>query len=241
MKIIDLIKEKKADNMNKKAPTIAFLGDSVTQGCFEVYQKTDGGIETVYDKNCAYHNYFAQAMSVLYPSVPINIINAGISGDIAPHAYERLETDVLSKSPDLVIVCFGLNDSSLGKERVGEYTEALEKIFTRLQENEIDVIFMTPNMMNTEVSCHIESEFFRDIAKNIANTQNDGTMDLYMDEARKVCEKHGVILCDCYEKWQTMRRCGVDTTELLSNKLNHPTREMNWLFAVSLIETIMKG
>lgn len=29
--------------MNKKAPTIAFLGDSVTQGCFEVYKK-DGKI-----------------------------------------------------------------------------------------------------------------------------------------------------------------------------------------------------
>ena len=35
-----------------------------------------------------------------------------------------------------------------------------------------------------------------------------------------------------------MYECGVDVTELLSNKINHPTREMNWLFAYSLVETM---
>ena len=34
---------------------------------------------------------------------------------------------------------------------------------------------------------------------------------------------------------------GVDVTELLANKINHPTREMNWLFAVSLVDTMLRG
>jgi hypothetical protein len=37
-----------------------------------------------------------------------------------------------------------------------------------------------------------------------------------------------------------MAQNGVDTTELLSNKINHPIREMNWLFAYSLVEEMMK-
>ena len=31
---------------------------------------------------------------------------------------------------------------------------------------------------------------------------------------------------------------GVDITDLLSNYLNHPTRELHWLFAYSLVHTM---
>lgn len=39
MKIMNRIHEKANDNANKPGVTIAFLGDSVTQGCFELYKK----------------------------------------------------------------------------------------------------------------------------------------------------------------------------------------------------------
>ena len=57
MKIMNRIHEKANDNANKPGVTIAFLGDSVTQGCFELYKKSDGSIETVFDKTYAYHTY----------------------------------------------------------------------------------------------------------------------------------------------------------------------------------------
>ena len=47
-----------------------------------------------------------------------------------------------------------------------------------------------------------------------------------------------VPVCDCYALWKQLEAGGVDTTELLSNKINHPTREMNRLFAYELIKTI---
>ena len=37
-----------------------------------------------------------------------------------------------------------------------------------------------------------------------------------------------------------LRAAGVDTTALLSNHINHPTREMHDLFAISLLETIFE-
>ena len=57
MKIMNRIHEKANEKANKPGVTIAFLGDSVTQGCFELYKKSDGSIETVFDKTNAYHTY----------------------------------------------------------------------------------------------------------------------------------------------------------------------------------------
>ena len=69
MKIVKKISEKAKDRFGKKIPTIAFLGDSVTQGCFEIYKINETSIETVFDKNCAYHNYVEKILSVIYPDV----------------------------------------------------------------------------------------------------------------------------------------------------------------------------
>ena len=78
MEILKKMAQKTRNNAGCEGVTIAFLGDSVTQGCFEIYKKNDGSIETIFDKRNAYSQAFADMLSVLYPSVPVNIINAGI-------------------------------------------------------------------------------------------------------------------------------------------------------------------
>ena len=240
MKIIEKIAAKGRDRQGRPTPTIAFLGDSVTQGCFEVYYKNDGNLEAVFDKSHAYHKYLYDILTVLFPEAPVNIINAGISGDNAPRGAERLERDVLSHHPDLTVVCFGLNDCGKEWEGIPRYTAALRDIFTRLKAAGSEVIFMTPNMMNTEVSCHTPGEDLRKFAGKIAERQNAGVLDAYVDAAKKVAEELEIPVCDVYAKWKRMAALGVDTTDLLSNYINHPTREMNRLFAYSLIETMMR-
>ena len=42
--------------------------------------------------------------------VPVNVINAGIGGITAVDSLKRIDRHVLAHNPDLVIVCFGLND-----------------------------------------------------------------------------------------------------------------------------------
>lgn len=239
MEIMNKIREKAADNHGKGGVTIAFLGDSVTQGCFEVTEKRSEGLNVVFDKESTYHGYLDRIFSMLFPNVPINIINAGISGGSAPHGLERLERDVLRFQPDLTVVCFGLNDCGGGEEGLPKYCDALEEIFRKLKEAGSEVIFMTPNMMNTYVSEDTTSKLLSQIAESTAKRQNEGVFDIYIDAAVAVCEKHGVKVCDCYSKWKRLAANGVDTTSLLSNRINHPTREMNWLFAVSLLDTIL--
>ena len=239
MQIAEKLAKKAKDNRQEAPVTIAFYGDSVTQGCFELYKVGEAGHQTIFDKTSVYHAKITQILSVLYPTVPVNIINAGISGNGAKGALKRLERDVLKFHPDLTVVCFGLNDSGGGLEGLQDYKDSLEQIFSQLEDVGSEIIFMTPNMMATEVSCHVTDPHFIAIAEDACKRQNEGLMDQYMQAAKEVCAQHGVRVCDCYEKWKALAASGVDVTELLANKINHPTREMHWLFAYSLVETML--
>lgn len=241
MKIIEKIAKKAKDYEKADIPVIAFLGDSVTQGCFEIYKTGEKSLETVFDAECAYHNYLAKILRMLYPSAPVTIINAGISGGNACGGFERLKKDVLKFSPDLVVVCFGLNDSTNGIEGIEKYRNALKNIFNELKASGCEVIFMTANMNNTYVSHKIDDEFISSIAKMTMEIENNDILKKYFEAAKEVAEECGVVVCDVYSKWRTLAANGVDTTALLANDINHPTREMNKLFAYSLIETMFEN
>lgn len=238
MKIIEKMTEKAQDHFHHEGVTIAFLGDSVTQGCFEIYKKENNEIETVFDKRYSYEMRVFDILCTLYPNVTVNIINAGIGGDRSTRGLERLERDVLRHEPDLTVVCYGLNDCSTKPESIERYTTALRGIFEKVLSSGSELIFMTPNMMNTRVSPHLSDPDFIRLAENTAKTQNEGLFDAHIDAARALCRDMNVPLCDCYAIWKELAESGVDTTELLSNKINHPTREMNKLFAYELVKTM---
>lgn len=239
MKIIELLKNKQSNLVQNKPITIAFLGDSVTQGCFECYLTSPTTLETVFDYKSAYSTRIREILNILYPNVQINIINSGISGDAAPVGASRLDRDILSYNPDLVIVSYGLNDSCQGLQNIGKYQTALEEIFSKLQEKNIDTIFLTQNYMNTKTSPHLKDKLFLDCAANFANIQNNGVLKEYFIAARTTCEKYGVKVCDLYPVWEKLNEIGVDVTELLSNKFNHPIREFHYYMAIKLIETML--
>ena len=222
MKILEKLLAKRKDIYGAPGVTIAFLGDSVTQGCFEVYKTDSDSIETVFDPVNAYSMKLRELLAVLYPNVQVNIINSGISGDSAANGAIRLERDILRYQPDLVVVSYGLNDSTLGRGRISEYTDALAMIFERLKAADIECIFLTENMMNTYVSSHIQDENLRKTAQAFADIENSGTLSAFFQAAKKVAVEYNVPVCDCYARWRRMFESGVDTTELLANHLNHP-------------------
>ena len=240
MKIIEKMKAKAKDNFNREGVTIAFLGDSVTQGCFEIYKTEDDRIETVFDKKASYEMGVFDILCTLFPSVTVNIINAGISGDCAPRGLRRVEKDVLRHEPDLVLVCYGLNDCSLAENSIQKYTDSLRQIFEKIKESGSELIFMTPNMMNTYVSAALKDPDFVKVAEESATKQNSGRFDAHIDAARELCRQMEVPVCDCYAIWKKLAASGVDTTALLSNKINHPTREMNKMFAYEIVKTMFE-
>ena len=240
MKIIEKIQQKCNAFRANEGITIACLGDSVTQGCFELTVDPSGNVNTRFDQAHTYHAYLQQMLASLYPAVPFNVINAGLSGGNAPEGAARLDRDVLSHNPDLVIVCFALNDSCSGPDGLETYAAAIDDILGRLKAAGCEVILMTPNMMNTRIDPSITYPGYLEIARCTMKTQNEGYLDAYLARAKEIAAAHGVPVCDCYAKWKALAAAGVDTTALLSNLINHPTREMNKLFAVSLMETIFQ-
>lgn len=207
---------------------IVFLGDSVTHGFFE-----DG----VLDYDAVYHARLAKKLREGNVFLPVNIINAGMGGTTAKFALGRLERDVLCYHPDLVVVCFGLND--VGGDKA-DYTGALEEIFSALNARGIDAIFMTPNMLNTRVDVENTQPGLLDFARLTCSWQTSGRMDEYIDAARACAAAHNIPVCDCYARWKAMAADGTDTTALLVNRINHPTRELHALFAGELYSMIME-
>lgn len=217
--------------MAEKEVTVAFLGDSVTEGCFELVRKENGAIDIVRDAGAAYPSLLKQKLEAEIPGLNVNIVNAGRSGDSSADGLARVSKDVVSASPDLVVVCFGLNDACRRKPE--EYAKNMDGIFTVLRKADIPVIFMTPNRMNA----YVHKEEFPELmmtAEDCRDCQTGGDMDVLIRRGTETAQKHGIPVCDCYSVWNRMEESGTDTTALLCNHINHPSRQFHRLFAEML-------
>lgn len=206
--------------------TIVAFGDSVTHGAV-------AGGEINYET--VYWNRLRVMLNGVRNYVPVNVINAGIGGITAKGSLERIESQVLKHEPDLVIVCFGLNDVNGSLEG---YLSSLRTIFEKCLASGAEVIFLTPNMLNTYVAEGTEARYLEYAAKT-AQMQNEGRMDLYISSAVRLAEELGIPVADAYAEWKRLSETE-DTTLLLANRINHPTKEMHALFAEKLFEIVMR-
>ena len=237
-KVLEKLIARNRDNSGSPPATIACLGDSVTQGCFELFLTGEEKFDAVRMPQYSYCTKLGELLRSVFPDAQLNMINAGISGDYTSRGLERLDRDVLRFSPDLVTVCFGLNDCSIGKSFIDTYSRNLGEIFDCCLASGADVIFLTPNCMNTRVM-YEPCEVFRNIAKKTCEIQNAGGLADFLDAAKRECVKRNIEVCDCYAIWDRMAKAGVDVTSLLSNGINHPTPEMHQIFAYELFRMIM--
>lgn len=81
---------------------IVFLGDSITEGGRDRSDPASLGSE--------YVELFYNKLRNLYEDIPFVVRNRGVSGDCVADMRARLETDVLSEKPDIVVVLAGVND-----------------------------------------------------------------------------------------------------------------------------------
>ena len=203
---------------------IVIFGDSISQGCLVRH----------IDYDSVYWNRLRKKLNAIRDFVPVNMICSAISGITATESVPRLEKQVLCHEPDAVIVCFGLNDVNGPLEA---YLRSLRIIFKRCTKAGAEVIFMTPNMMNTYVADDTPAKYL-EYAHKSAEMQNNGKMDLYISEAIKLATEMGITVCDCYSKWKELAKTQ-DVTMLLANRINHPNEEMHSIFAESLYEILI--
>lgn len=228
MKITEKIKMD-MEGLIKNGPiTIVAFGDSITHGSL--------GFNDANNYESVYWNRLRKKINNYSSGIPVNVINAGIGGTSAKWSIERTDAQVLSHNPDLVIVCFGLNDVNGTLE---DYIDSLGIIFDKCNKNGTETIFLSPNMLNTYVTKRIKTTDFAGYAAKTAEMQNSGRMDKYIYAACDKARSMNVAVCDCYSKWKELSKI-MDTTKLLANDINHPIKEMHELFAVELFKCIFK-
>ncbi len=223
MRIKDKINMNRDQLMENGPIIIGVLGDSVSHGAV-------AGGKMAHDT--VYHNRLCQKILAVRDYVPVTVINSGVGGTCADDAIPRLYK-LLAHKPDLMIVCFGLNDVN---RELDVFLPALKTIFEESIAAGAETVFMTPNMLNTYVSDEV-AEGLKEYAAITADIQNSGKMDMYMQKACEVARESGAKVCDCYSMWKELAKTQ-DTTKMLANRINHPTREMHELFADALFKCI---
>lgn len=158
-------------NTYMKKKKVVFFGDSITQA-----GANPGGyirlMDSLLQQQGQDNNY--------------ELVGAGIGGDKIYDLYLRMEQDVLSKNPDIVVIYVGVNDvwhkSSNGTgtdfPKFGRFYEAVVK---KLQAAGIKVIVCTPAVIG-ERTDHSNSQ--------------DGDLNFYSNWIRSYTQKNNIPLID---------------------------------------------
>lgn len=241
MRILEKLRARTADAGKVSPALIACIGDSVTHGCFEVFIDHRGDIAPVYEPDSAYPARLKRRLDSLYPAAAVSILNAGVSGETAAMGASRLERDVLMHNPDLVVIAFGLNDAMDADSQLNlvRYRAALNEMLAAIRASGAECIVMTCSHMCTYIPSSVCAAQLREIAAHAVKVQTSGTLGAYMRVARAVALQHGAALADAYAFWEALAQNGVDTTALLSNGINHPTREAHDIFVAELLRTML--
>ncbi len=155
--------------------TIVCFGDSLTEGTY--YWETNG--------YPVYSDYLADAFS------GSTVINAGARGDSTYNAILRYEKDVIAKNPDIVIMCFGMNDQAWEVQynrpiqTLDRYVSQLTTMITDIQESGADVVLVTPNPV-------YEAAY----TPTAYNNYEYGLMPQYCDAMRELAIELGCGLVD---------------------------------------------
>lgn len=243
MLILDKLRARNASAGESAPVVIACIGDSVTHGCFKTFVNHRGEVDTVYEPDSGYPARLKRKLDMLYPAAAITVLNAGVSGDSAPGGAKRLERDVLARRPDLVVISFGLNDAMAEDVEAGmeRYQRAMDDMLTRVLASGAECIVMTPCHMCSYVPSGIEAPLLKEIAAKAARVQAKGTLRGYAQLARDAAARHGAAIADAYAVWDLLAEGGVDTTGLLSNGINHPSREMHDIFVAELLRAMFSA
>ena len=168
--------------------------------------------------------------------VPVEVVNAGVNGDVVTLAVKRLKSDVLAHRPDIVTIMFGGNEAGFYRPKTGgfadtprvdrrEFAATLAKIVDRLQAAEITVVLMTcPPMTERYWGMHL------------APYQEHGINFLVKDYAqtiRDVAAKKDVELIDVYRAFEKDRA----TLDYFPDGL-HPDPRGHRIIADLLIERL---
>jgi lysophospholipase L1-like esterase len=165
--------------MPAKKLKVVFFGDSITEAAVNP------------------HGFIMIDDSLLNPKGSSNydLIGAGISGNKVYDLYFRIDDDVISKSPDIVVIWVGVNDVWHKKMGTGTDADKFERFYLAMVKKfkaaNIKVIVCTPAA----------------IGEKYDNTnEQDGDMNKYSNIIRKIAVDQQLTLVDLRSEFETFEK-----------------------------------
>lgn len=165
----------------QKKTKVIFFGDSIT----ELGVKPE-----------KYRGYILQLEDMLKKEQKADqyeLIGSGISGNKVYDLYLRLEEDVLSKNPDVVVIYVGVNDV-WHKTLLGTGTDAdkfekfYQAIIKKLKDKNIKVVLVTPAVVGE---------------KSDMSNPLDGDLNKYSNIIRELANKNSLPVVDLRKSFQS--------------------------------------
>ena len=135
-------------------------------------------------------------------AIRAEVVNIGIGGERTDQAVKRLDRDVLNKSPHVVTVMYGTNDSYVDAgspaSRISpeEYRRHLRTIVERLQAAGVQVVVMT------------EPAWGEESRPNGLGEDPNLRLAVYMEVGREVARATGSLLVDHFAHWSAQSKRG---------------------------------
>ncbi|MFO0977158.1 MAG: GDSL-type esterase/lipase family protein [Planctomycetaceae bacterium] len=180
---------------NREALSIVLLGDSISTGC------NASGWAGVAPFQPAYQDLLlAHLKSVSSPNVTLT--NLAVGGTSTPWGITRVP-DVLAAKPDLVLLAFGMNDSS-GRP-AAEYKANIESMIREIRKEAPETEFiLVATMMGNADWVTLKQELFPQYRQALQELTGPG-----------------IALADLTSMWQEMLKRKKDC-DLTGNGVNHP-------------------
>jgi lysophospholipase L1-like esterase len=179
-------------NYGRKKTKVLFFGDSITnQGM----------------RRNGYITLLSRLIKQEVEEEKFDLIGAGVDGNKVGDLLQRVETDVLSRGPDIVVVFIGVNDvwhkqTGAGTE-IDTFETLYENLIEKLKVGRSKIILCTPAVIGEKVDESNEFDedlmSYNEVIKNIAYSNDFPLIDLrkaFMDYnlANKLENKQAGIL-----------------------------------------------
>lgn len=199
----------------KDGETVVFLGDSITQA---------GAGPT------GYVSLFRDAINKARPNSGINVIGAGISGNRVPDLEARLDKDVLSKKPSVVVIYIGINDVWHTKNGRGtpadKYEAGLRSLIKRCTDAGARVVLSTPSVIGE---------------KHDGSNELDKLLAEFCEISRKVAMETGTTLLDlnaAFNKYEKEYNVANQDKNVLTTDGVHLNDAGNRFVATRMLEAV---
>lgn len=202
--------------------TVVCLGDSITKG-------VRGGVTAEQTFEARLQEWLTEA------GVAVDVVNCGIGGERTDLALKRLTRDVIAKTPAIVLVMYGTNDSAIDAGKDGPrltreaYEANLTQIVRTLRASRAKPVIMTSIPLCSSFA-YMQRSPYREQGPNHKLVH-------YVRTARLIALREHVPLVDNFAAWAELALIGIDLNALTTDGC-HPNPDGHVVLARTIYPTL---